>query len=54
MFVTLGVSEAINVVLNTLLGVDDGLLVPEPTYGPYFHPYAAHGTKLRLIQLKSF
>ena len=34
--VTLGVSEGINVVLHTLLAPGDGLLVPEPAYGPYF------------------
>ncbi|WP_367370748.1 aminotransferase class I/II-fold pyridoxal phosphate-dependent enzyme [Leuconostoc carnosum] len=52
--VTLGVSEAINVVLNTLLGVDDGLLVPEPTYGPYFSSLRlAHGTKITIDTTKS-
>lgn len=52
--VTLGVSEAINVVLNTLLGVDDGLLVPEPTYGLYFSSLRlAHGTKITIDTTKS-
>ncbi|MEE8831153.1 MAG: aminotransferase class I/II-fold pyridoxal phosphate-dependent enzyme [Leuconostoc gelidum] len=47
--VTLGVSEAINVVLNTLLGTDEGLLMPEPTYGPYFTSLdIAHGTKIAI------
>lgn len=45
--VTLGVSEAINVVLLTLLGDQDGLLVPEPAYGPYFTSLAiARGTRI--------
>ncbi|HEY4399798.1 MAG TPA: aminotransferase class I/II-fold pyridoxal phosphate-dependent enzyme [Lactobacillaceae bacterium] len=34
--VTLGVTEAINVVFQTLLSAGDGILVPEPAYGPYF------------------
>lgn len=34
--VTSGVSEAINVVFNTLLNAGDGILIPEPAYGPYF------------------
>lgn len=47
--VTLGVSEAINVVLNTLLGKNEGLLMPEPTYGPYFTSLdLAHGTKITI------
>ncbi|ADG41369.1 aminotransferase class I/II-fold pyridoxal phosphate-dependent enzyme [Leuconostoc kimchii] len=47
--VTLGVSEAINVVLNTLLGIGEGLLVPEPTYGPYFTSLdLAHGQKITI------
>ena len=30
------VSEAINVIFQTLLNDNDGLLVPEPAYGPIF------------------
>ncbi|MDF7637066.1 aminotransferase class I/II-fold pyridoxal phosphate-dependent enzyme [Leuconostocaceae bacterium ESL0958] len=34
--VTTGVSEAINVVLKTLLAAGDGLLIPDPAFGSYF------------------
>lgn len=47
--VTLGVSEAINVVFNTLLHDGDGLLVPEPAYGPYFTSLElARGTRITI------
>lgn len=47
--VTLGVSEGINVVLHTLLAPGDGLLVPEPAYGPYFTSLAlAYGQKIAI------
>lgn len=42
--VTSGVTEAINVIFQTLLAPGDGLLVPEPAYGPYFSSLdLAHG-----------
>ncbi|WEV53984.1 aminotransferase class I/II-fold pyridoxal phosphate-dependent enzyme [Leuconostocaceae bacterium ESL0723] len=34
--VTLGVTEAINVVFKTLLAPGEGILMPVPAYGPYF------------------
>jgi aminotransferase len=34
--VTIGVSEAINVVFLTLLNDNEGVIVPEPAYPPYF------------------
>jgi aminotransferase len=34
--VTIGVSEAINVVFLTLLNNNEGVIVPEPAYPPYF------------------
>ncbi|GMA70613.1 aminotransferase [Leuconostoc litchii] len=47
--VTQGVSEAINVVFQTLLNENDGLLVPEPAYGPYFSSLdLAHGVRLSI------
>lgn len=47
--VTLGVSEAINVVFHTLLADGDGLLMPEPAYGPYFTSLElARGTRITI------
>ncbi|MGX7051931.1 aminotransferase class I/II-fold pyridoxal phosphate-dependent enzyme [Leuconostoc palmae] len=52
--ITLGVSEAINVVFQSLLGEKDGLLVPEPAYGPYFTSLdLAHGTRLTIDTTKN-
>ncbi|KRN33289.1 L-aspartate aminotransferase [Weissella halotolerans DSM 20190] len=43
--VTAGVSEAINVVLMTLLAEEDGLMIPTPAYPPYYSAIKlAHGT----------
>ena len=45
--VTIGVSEAINVVFLTLLNSQEGVLIPEPAYPPYFASLdLAHGTKI--------
>jgi aminotransferase len=47
--VTLGVTEAINVIFQTLLAPGDGLLVPEPAYGPYFASIdLAHAKRLTI------
>ncbi|WP_273705201.1 aminotransferase class I/II-fold pyridoxal phosphate-dependent enzyme [Leuconostoc mesenteroides] len=47
--ITQGVSEAINVIFQTLLNDNDGLLVPEPAYGPYFSSLdLAHGVRLSI------
>jgi len=47
--VTIGVSEAINVVFLTLLNSQEGVLIPEPAYPPYFASLdLAHGTKISI------
>lgn len=47
--VTQGVSEAVNVVFQTLLNVNDGLIIPEPAYGPYFASLdLARGTRISI------
>ncbi|CAK8054042.1 aminotransferase class I/II-fold pyridoxal phosphate-dependent enzyme [Eupransor demetentiae] len=47
--VTLGVTEAINVIFQTLLTPGDGLLVPEPAYGSYFASLTlAHGQRVTI------
>lgn len=49
MIVTIGVSEAINVVFLTLLNDNEGVIVPEPAYPPYFASLdLAHGTKISI------
>lgn len=47
--VTIGVSEAINVVFLTLLNDNEGVIVPEPAYPPYFASLdLAHGKKVSI------
>ena len=49
MIVTIGVSEAINVVCLTLLNDNEGVIVPEPAYPPYLASLdLAHGTKISI------
>ncbi len=47
--VTAGVSEAINVVFQTLLNDGEGVIIPEPAYPPYFAALAlARGKKISI------
>ncbi|MDR3189600.1 MAG: aminotransferase class I/II-fold pyridoxal phosphate-dependent enzyme [Lactobacillaceae bacterium] len=47
--VTAGVSEAINVVFDTILNDGEGVIVPEPAYPPYFAALAlARGRKISI------